>query len=440
MDINTGTQSELRGEDMKRFSLNVLKTAVLAGLLTLPLPAWAADDLTDLLVQKGTISKEEADSLQKRVISSAIDKITFYGDFRLREETFWYPGKDNNSADKNRQRIRLRIGTDITEGPVMVHIRLASGTSQQVSTNQTLQDLSTQKPLWIDKAYVEVRKIPDLVLAGGRMSNPFFVNWLSGEIVFDDDYNPEGFAEQYVLKLGENGKVFANLGQVILDNGDASRNSQWLLGEQIGTEMKMDPVGFNAAVLFYSLANGTKTSAGPFDASVYQDGNTRVPPVPPATTSTNALANPFSVVDGTVAVMFKAGLPITVSADAVKNLQDTVESTTPSIKNENTAMAFGLKIGKAGKANTAEFAYTYRSIDADAVLADINDSDFGPNGGTNRKGHSAWVAYDPTDSTQVKLKYINSKIKNEDLLTTKVPGSDPNPTFNRVQLDFSVKF
>jgi hypothetical protein len=432
---------------MKMFRLKCLVLAFVVGFL-LPLPARAAEDLTDLLVQKGTITKEEADSLQKRGIATFIDKITLYGDLRLREESMWYGGgNDNNGTakevDTNRQRFRLRIGMDIQEGKTFVHIRVASGSGQQVSTNQTMQNNSSGKAIFIDKAYVELKQIPNLNVMGGKMTNPFFVNWLSGEMVFDDDYNPEGFSQQYSLKLGDNQKVFVNLGQIILDGGSGSNQSQWLLGEQVGTEMKMDPVNFNAALLFYSLANGEKSN---FSSVIVQDGNTRKGAACTTTVPSGnpcILANPFSVIDGTVGVSFNAGLPITISGDYVKNLQDTVEQTSPnSIKNQDTAMGIGFKIGNASAANTYEFAYTYRSIESDATLADINDSDFGPNGGTNRKGHSVWVAYNPTNSTQVKLKYINSKMIKEELKTTSAPGSgtNPNPPFNRVQLDFSVKF
>jgi Putative porin len=418
------------------------KCLVLAVLIFLPLPAWAADDLTDLLVKKGTITKEEADTLQKRSIAPYIDSIKFYGDLRIREESFWYSGSGLGSKDKNRQRFRLRIGTDITEGPVIVHIRVASGTGQQVSTNQTMENLSQQKNLWIDKAYVEYVGVPNLDLMAGRMSNPFYVNWLSGEIVFDDDYNPEGFAQQYSLKLGENGKLFANLGQVILDNGDAGSNAQWLMGYQVGAKMKMDPVDFNMALLYYNLANGTKND---FGAAVFQDGNTRTDPTTcyasPQVSSGCQLVNAFNVIDVTVGATFQVGLPITISADYVENLADTIQQASPSnIKDQTTAFGIGFKVGGATKAKTSEFAYTYRSIETDATLADINDSDFGPNGGTNREGHSVWVAYNPTDGTQVKLKYINSKVKDDNLQPAPISSSDKNPTFNRIQLDFSVKF
>lgn len=416
-----------RKEAMKYLSL---KAILLVGLLVLPMVAWAAEDLTDLLVKKGTITKEEADSLQQRGISPFIDKITLYGDFRLREETEWYNsgGSANNGKNVNRLRYRLRIGSDISEGPVILHIRLASGTGGQTSTNQTEQSLSSQKAIWIDRAYVEVIQIPNLSLMGGRMANPFTVS-LTGELVFDDDYNPEGFAEKYTLKLGDTGKAYATLGQVVLDGGAQGSLAQWLLGYQVGGEIKTDPVGINLAVLYYTLANGEK---GTFSQNTVQDGNTRVG-------ATAELANSFNVIDATAAVTIKAAIPVTVSGDYVKNLQSTVQNATT--KNQDTGYAVGFKVGSASAANTAEFGYMYRVVQTDATLADIADSDWGPNGGTNRKGHIVWTAYNFTKATQVKLKYYSTLKDKASLPPTVYTGAgNVNPSFGRFQIDFSVKF
>ena len=45
--------------------------------------------LEDLLTEKGVITKEDVATLQRRSLASWIDKVTFAGDFRLREETFY---------------------------------------------------------------------------------------------------------------------------------------------------------------------------------------------------------------------------------------------------------------------------------------------------------------------------------------------------------------
>jgi len=271
------------------------------------------------------------------------------------------------------------------------------------------------------------------------MANPFLVS-PTVDVIFDDDYNPEGFAEKYSLKFGDNGSAFATLGQIVLDSGDAGKNAQWMLAYQVGAQMNMDKTGLNVAFLYYSLANGEQPNN--FSQVTTQDGNTRKTCTGmSAPQPTNCLANPFNVFDGAVWVTFNPGIPITISGDYVENMANTVQQVSPSsIKDQTTAFDLGFIVGKASAPNSAEFGYNYRSIETDATLADLNDSDFGPNGGTNRKGHVVWAAYNLTKATQFKLKYFNTKVKDDNLSPAPITTSDKNPTFNRIQLDFSVKF
>ncbi|MDC4227303.1 MAG: hypothetical protein MPW15_24430 [Candidatus Manganitrophus sp.] len=60
-------------------------------------------------------------------------------------------------------------------------------------------------------------------------------------------------------------------------------------------------------------------------------------------------------------------------------------------------------------------------------MADIADSDCGTSGGTNRKGHLAWIAYSPNKALQLKAKYIMTEVEDETL----PPGEDDN---DRLQL------
>jgi len=77
-------------------------------------------------------------------------------------------------------------------------------------------------------------------------------------------------------------------------------------------------------------------------------------------------------------------------------------------------------------------AYFYRYSETDDTLADLADSDFG-NGGTNRKGHITWAAYNFTKYLTAKAKYFSTKVVNETL----APGKD---NIDRLQLDMIVKF
>lgn len=391
-------------------------------------PALAAGDLTDLLVKKGTITKEEAEALQKREVASSADKITFYGDFRLRQETQWLDGDGNDSLNVNRQRFRLRIGSDIQHRDFLLHLRLASGTGDQASTNQSFGGLSSQKSFWIDRAYLEFLRVPHTSFMAGRMANPFFAN-LTGDLVWDDDVNPEGFAERFAVRPGRDREWFATAAQIILDGGGSSADGQWLLGYQVGGQARMEPLGLNFALAYYSLANGQRSS---FSQKSEQDGNTRVSGIDPT------LVNPYRLIHGTAAVSLAPGVPVLVSVDLVKNLADTFQGS--GIEDENMGYALGLRLGKASGAGGMELGYVYRLLETDATIADLSDSDFGPKGGTNRKGHAVWTAYNPTASTQLKLRYVRSRIENDALPPAPISGVESNPTHHRVQVDFSFKF
>jgi len=56
------------------------------------------------------------------------------------------------------------------------------------------------------------------------------------------------------------------------------------------------------------------------------------------------------------------------------------------VSQQDTAYAFGAQIGSAKGQGTSQYSWTYQDIEADAVIATFNDSDFG-GGGTDASGH-----------------------------------------------------
>jgi Putative porin len=402
-------------------SFKVLGVLALAGLLT----AW---------IQPGAYAADDA----KIKLAGFVDELKLSGDLRIREETRWYDAAVEGKGQTNRQRYRLRLAADAKEGPIAVHVRIASGTGEQVSTNQTMCCLSStgsstdggkqNNILWIDKAYVEFKQIPMVVLEGGKMSNPFYMGG-SNAVVWDDDYNPEGFAQRFNMNLDDNASVFVNIGEIILDGGGSGSSAQWLMAAQAGTELKTDPGVFKVDVLFYEE---TKGKDGTFSQKTVQDGNTRV-------SSTDAtLVNSYRVINVNASAKLKIVVPVAITVDFAHNLADTTQ--TDGSTNANTAYGAGVQVGKAKGPNTAEVGFEYRSIEADAVLADLNDSDFGPNGGTNRKGFKVWTAYGLTDSTTLKLTLFDTKIKDDNLPPAPVTTDETNPSSFRFQADAVVAF
>jgi len=411
---------------------------IILGLVLSPLSMVFAQEerktLKELLFEKGVLTKDEAADVQETKLSKWIDRITLSGDLRLRHESFW---KDP-ANDRHRQRFRLRVGPEIKIQDFTVGIRLASGTGEQVSTNQSFDNLGGQKAIWIDRAYLKWQGSNTrwLTLTGGRMPNPFFTVY-STDAVWDDDFNPEGFSENFNFKLNDNLTLFLNAGQIVLDEDSSDNNDQWLFGEQIGINMApMKDVKTTLAAAYYDFTNTSENNFGQNVCQTNTQGNTRATPCVFTTgttsiTASGVLINDYNVLDVTAQIGMKAGaLPVSLMGDYVKNLAD--PKTPAGVDLGDTGYQVGLILGKASDPGTWELAYFYKVLETDATIADVADSDFG-DGGTDRRGHIVWGAYNFTKYLQLKTKFFNTKRESETATTNK-------EDIDRLQVDLVMKF
>ncbi len=416
----------------------VVALAMLAGLCA-PALAEESMSLKDVLVEKGVLTKEDAAKAQETVFAKWINRLTFYGDLRIRDEQFFddnnADGANNGGVDQNRVRFRLRVGTELKLNDVIVGIRLASGAGQQVSTNQTETALFTGKGIFIDKAYLSWQGSGTkwLKLTAGKMANPFLVLY-SGDVIWDDDVNPEGFAENVNVSPVEHVTLFLNGGQFVLNESGANNHDPWMLGEQGGvTVAPTSEVKATLATAFYAFINASGRDAAALGGTV-QQGNTRGQAGLPA----GVLNNNYRVFDVTAALNIQAGpIPVALMGDYVRNLANTtITGLAGGAATGNIGYQVGAIVGKAADANTWEVAYFYKLLQTDATVADLADSDFG-NGGTARRGHIMWAAYNPMKFLQVKVKYFITKSMPADggLATSTNAGA-----INRLQADLSVKF
>lgn len=374
--------------------------------------------------------------LDKLKLSETIQSMKFGGDIRLRDDM----SKKRGTAQVNRGRLRfrLRFGSEI-ELPenLTAIIRLGSGTGEQVSTNQSYDNLSGQKQLWID--LMNLRWKPKLhddattTLAAGRMANPLWRVY-SSDIVWDDDFNPEGFGESGEWVFGEAGlSVFANGLQGVADEDSNSGKNQWFFSQQLGLEKTLPLESrLRVAGAYHKWSDENRSS---FGQTAVQDGNRRL--------TNGSLAAKFGVGEVTAQLSSWIGsVPLAFQGTVIRNLRQVNNHRIQGPVGRD-GYQFGLIAGAAKKQGQWEAAYFKKYAQIDATVADVADSDFG-DGGVNRVGHIAWVAYNPRDWMQLKVKGFVTDTLDRSFPTvagvTPTAATNLDKAVNRLQLDMSIKF
>lgn len=328
------------------------------------------------------------------------DTLKLSGDLRYRHESIDQDGSDERIRHRVRARVQLKASpTENTE----VVVRLASGSDDPVSTNQSLDGGFSTKDFGLDLAYFKTELGQGNAVIAGKMKNPLFAPGNSS-LLWDGDLTPEGLAWTY-----ENGSFFANaIGFVVEERSSAS--DSLVLGGQLGLSRTIsDGVDVVAGVGFYDYA-ATMGRSPFFDAngnSTDADGNYLFD---------YELTEVFAQMTAALADM-----PLVVYLDWVNNSAG---------GGEDTGFAVGAKLGKASKPGQWDFGYTYKDLEADAVLATFTDSDIG-GGGTAIRGHVLSLGHAFSKRLGGKLTYFISENRTDTL----------NPRdYNRLQADISVKY
>jgi hypothetical protein len=190
---------------------NTKRIFAIASVLALGLTAVKAQTdsaLLDALVKKGVLSDKEADDIRasevkdynttaasKLSIGSYIQKLTFYGDGRLRYDA--YSQTNYNYDSKNvtdRFRYRVRIGAEYAYSDnIKTGIELESSTTDD-SGNQTMGSMFTKASINVSKIYLQYAPTDWLTADVGKFTNPWYE---TTDMVYSMDENPEGAAEAF---------------------------------------------------------------------------------------------------------------------------------------------------------------------------------------------------------------------------------------------------
>ena len=330
------------------------------------------------------------------------DSISFKGDLRPRYEFIESEGFE----DRDRGRFRIRVGmtADVNDN-VKAIFQLASGGDNPVSTNQSFDGGFTRKDVGIDLAYVDWTPNDDMHVYIGKMKNPIHRAG-SHALIWDSDLNPEGVAVAY-----ESGAFFGTAGTYFVEERSSTDDSL-LFSVQGGMTFNLsDTANLTAGVGYHdyteTMGNLPFWLGVPFGNSVDANG---------------FLLYDYNQVEAFAEFATSIGeLPLSFFANYVQNTEVDVN---------DTGIAFGGQLGKAGEPGTWQASIAWQELEADAVVALFTDSDFG-GGGTDARGYTLKGKYALTDNWALG----GTLFLNEVELASGTPRD-----YNRLQLDLEFKF
>jgi len=426
----------------------------------------------------------------------AITELELFGDVRLRYEYRGgeLPGNDpahpNDWQERERERYRLRLGL---HGTLMddwfFGVRLETSANGR-STNVTFgDDTSSDQPggggpfgkasdgVYVGQAYGGYKGIPGVTLTGGRMPNPF----VTTRLVWDDDINPEGLAEQWkhtfvfgesapppaaYSKDGKDGKivatpapepflkldVFANFGQFVYDDSNPENpigprpsttqpitgehqlvpnSDAFLLGWQVGARFEFPHI------LYFQFAPTLYNYTGNGDTfNIHYSGD-------PGGNQTGI--NSLLVFDMPMELGWKLwNIPMRVFGDFAVNLEADERADAaghPGKGGDRYAYEIGAGIGQLKKKHDWQLEAWWQYQDQYSLDPNLIDSDFF-NQQLNLQGVVVRAGYMLADAVVFNLSYAHAWRINKDLGTGGKGdiGINPVDKYNIFQADLSFKF
>jgi len=443
---------------------------------------------------------------EKWKLFPALTELELFGDLRLRYE--YRGGRTDNTPvaapspgvagthdwqERERERYRLRFGL---RGTVLddwfFGLRLETSSSAR-STNVTMGGdagngngpfSKGDDGIAVGQAYLGYKGFPDVTLTGGRFAIPFVKTLL----VWDDDINVEGLAEQWKhtftfgggapppSSFSKDGKavappspsepflkldLFANFGQFVYDDANPSNplgprgtttqpvggetqftpdTNAFMLGWQIGAKFEFPHIlYFQFAPALYNYTGNGNT----FNVH-YQGGDQNL-------TNAESLAqnqtgiNSLLVFDIPAEIGWKIGeIPMRIFGDFATNFEADDRATAaghPDKGGDRYAYQIGLGIGQLKRKHDWEIDAWWQHQDQYALDPNLIDSDLF-DARLNMEGVAVRAGYMLADAIVLNLTYGYGWRVDESLGTggTGDIGINPLDQYQLFQADLSVKF
>jgi hypothetical protein len=372
---------------------------------------------------------------------------------RTRHEGFYQDGV----PARNRERIRLRFGATmkITD-EVLAGLRLASGDiNDPISTNQSLGDVFTRKPINLDWAYITLTPKQTIGLAdypwnpititAGKFQNPLFRPRavMFSEMIWDDDLSPEGISE--TLTFWQSGEgLMRNLQLNAIQwtaRESATAAESWVFGGQVVGAFQILPQArltlaggdyYFSHSSFIAQARNTNGSLKLTNSVVLKDGTIVKGgfPISPGTggKQIQSYLGDFNIINPSVMLEYDTGYarwPLSLMADGAWN--------SLAATSKDWAVWAGASIGATRNPGDWAISAFWAHTETDAVISYFSYSDFGRDGGTNVEGPFVRVDY-------MLFPRFTLTLKNHFVSYISRPKGVSNSLLNRLQFDAVVAF
>lgn len=392
---------------------------------------------------KGQRKDSAVEAVEVANLKSAVGKFTWSGDFRYRNEQIeTAPNAATDEHTRGRDRIRLRLGvTAKINDTVTGRFQLATASSGSTgndprSTNQTLGEDWSRKPIAIDLAYVDWKPFSTLNVHLGKMPQP----WArTASYFWDGDITPEGAAVKFA-----SGPLFVNafydwLNERHSGSATGARSDTKLVGGQAGWKQAVGPVTLTAAAGYFDLTNVQGEHTTTSGCTAYNGtffNNSTNGNLTQSIGGCSRLLSDFSLVNALVqADVLLGNYPLSAFVDVMRNTK--AEPFAATGEKLDTAYAAGVTFNKAGNPKTWEVGVMYQQSEADAVFGQFHDSDFG-DGRTDTKGFVLKGAYVPAANWTLAGTLFINKLNNDTGVTGAATTRDLD--YKRLQLDLNFKF
>ena len=356
----------------------------------------------------------EKEAMMEKISSHAkrvefLEKITFFGDIRLRWEVK-NRDKSNSSSpskinqDTERARLRFRTGAKfhIDKELDMVFRISTGGVGSFNSGNQTLGSGLDKKDISLDQAYVSWS--PNAwTIEGGKVKNRFMYS----KMIFDSDLTFEGLTEVYKTNLGGNTLQLIG-GQYFIEQNsrttttDSSNIMLWALQGQLHSTTK---IGKTKLALAYYAYDGLRGS--PLDNdNGYGTGQRN-------SMNSSYLLTDMKILD----LMMELGTPIgslygkvfyEYATNTAENADITAANTIAAGLDDAYQVGFRYGYKNLKKPGEWQGKFIYRKMEQNAVLSAFNDSNF-HEGGTNAKGIQVGLKYQIRNGVQASYTFWDTE-------------------------------